>query len=92
MSRRANGYERPVGVGLFLMVIGAILTFAVDDEVPNVNLAVVGLILMIAGVAVILHARAGTHHEQVVTRVDDPPDPAQPPHVIKETTRYRDYE
>ncbi|HET8561619.1 MAG TPA: DUF6458 family protein, partial [Marmoricola sp.] len=46
-----------VGGGLFLMVIGAIVAFAVDDEVPGLNLTVTGVILMLAGAVVVLHAR-----------------------------------
>ena len=79
-----------MGVGVFLAVVGAILTFAVDDEVPNVNLAVVGVILMLAAAAVIAHARRGDLQEKEVTRVDDGSDPTDPPHVVRETTRWRD--
>ena len=46
-----------VGVGLFLVVLGAILAFGVRDGVPALNLTVVGIILMLAGGAVIAHAR-----------------------------------
>lgn len=38
-----------IGVGTFLAAIGAILAFAVNDNVENVNLYAVGWILMIAG-------------------------------------------
>lgn len=38
-----------IGVGVFLAAIGAILTFAVGDNVENVNMAAIGVILMIAG-------------------------------------------
>jgi hypothetical protein len=40
-----------IGVGIFLIVVGAILTFAVDATVAGLNLDVVGWILMLAGVA-----------------------------------------
>jgi hypothetical protein len=40
-----------IGVGIFLIVIGAILTFAVNATVAGLNLDVVGWILMLAGVA-----------------------------------------
>ena len=39
-----------IGVSVFLMAIGAILTFAVDAELSGVDLDTVGVILMIAGV------------------------------------------
>jgi hypothetical protein len=40
-----------IGVGIFLIVVGAILTFALDATVAGINLHVVGWILMLAGVA-----------------------------------------
>jgi len=40
-----------IGVGIFLIVIGAILAFAVDGTVAGIDLVVVGWILMLAGVA-----------------------------------------
>jgi beta-lactamase regulating signal transducer with metallopeptidase domain len=39
-----------MGTGLFLVAVGAILRFAVNDEWDAVNLETVGLILMIIGV------------------------------------------
>lgn len=38
-----------IGVGIFLAAIGAILTFAVGDNVEGVNMSAIGVILMIAG-------------------------------------------
>ena len=38
------------GVSVFLIAVGAILTFALDVTVSGVDLDVVGIILMIAGV------------------------------------------
>jgi hypothetical protein len=40
-----------IGVGTLLIVVGAILTFAVDATVAGLDLDVVGWILMLAGVA-----------------------------------------
>jgi hypothetical protein len=40
-----------IGVGILLMVVGAILTFAVNATVDGLNLDVVGWILMLAGAA-----------------------------------------
>ncbi len=40
-----------IGVGIFLIVVGAILTFALDVTVAGINLDVVGWILMLAGLA-----------------------------------------
>jgi len=39
-----------IGAGVFMIAVGAILTFALDVTVSGVDLDVVGVILMIAGV------------------------------------------
>ena len=39
-----------IGVSVFLLAVGAILTFATDAELSGVDLDVVGVILMVAGV------------------------------------------
>jgi hypothetical protein len=38
-----------IGVGLFLIAVGAILTFAISDPISGVDLGMVGVILMIVG-------------------------------------------
>lgn len=38
------------GTSIFLIALGAILTFAVDVTVEGLDLAAVGIILMIAGI------------------------------------------
>jgi hypothetical protein len=38
-----------IGTSLFLIAVGAILRFAVNDSIEAVDLSVVGLILMIVG-------------------------------------------
>jgi predicted membrane channel-forming protein YqfA (hemolysin III family) len=38
-----------IGASIFLLVVGAILTFAVDVSTSGFNLNTVGIILMIAG-------------------------------------------
>ena len=38
-----------IGVSIFLIAVGAILTFAVDARVAGIDIDVVGVILMIAG-------------------------------------------
>ena len=78
-----------MGPGLCLVVVGALLTFAVKDDLPGVNLGVAGLILMVAGAAVIAHARATAQQERVVTRREESDDPAAPTHVVQETIRQR---
>jgi len=38
-----------IGVSIFLLAVGAILTFAVNAEVAGLDVSMVGVILMIAG-------------------------------------------
>ncbi|HEX6888525.1 MAG TPA: DUF6458 family protein, partial [Candidatus Nanopelagicales bacterium] len=38
-----------IGVSIFLLAVGAILTFAVDAEVSGIDLTTVGVILMVVG-------------------------------------------
>jgi uncharacterized protein (DUF58 family) len=40
-----------IGAGIFLMAVGAILTFAVDVSISGLDIAVIGVVLMIAGLA-----------------------------------------
>jgi hypothetical protein len=78
-----------VGAGLFLLVLGALLAFAVKDDMPGVNLGVAGLILMVAGAAVIAHARATAQKERVVERHEESSDPDMPTHVVREIQKER---
>ena len=39
-----------IGISVFLLAVGAVLTFALDVTVSGINLDTVGIILMIAGV------------------------------------------
>ena len=43
-----------IGFGIFLIVVGAILAYAVDVDVSGIDLTMVGYILMGAGVVVAL--------------------------------------
>ncbi|KUG58446.1 hypothetical protein AVL62_11130 [Serinicoccus chungangensis] len=66
-----------IGLGIFLLVVGAILTFAVEGVVQGVNLTMVGYILMAAGVLSLLLSlvmntqRTNTTHREVVDRRTD---------------------
>jgi membrane protein implicated in regulation of membrane protease activity len=77
-----------MGTGVFLLIIGAILAFAVKDDVPGINLAVTGVILMIAGAAIVAHARYSGETEKHVTLTEQDPDSSQP-HVIHEVVKER---
>lgn len=59
-----------IGVSIFLIALGAILTFALDLQVGFLNLDVVGWILMAAGVIGLVTAmvlRGGRRREVVGT-------------------------
>lgn len=43
-----------IGGSIFLIAVGAIIRFAIDVTVAGINLDVVGLILMIAGIVGLL--------------------------------------
>ena len=45
-----------IGVGIFLMVLGAILAFAVETDVPGINVNTVGVILLVTGFVVVLYS------------------------------------
>lgn len=66
-----------LGLGIFLLVVGAILTFAVGDAVAAINLIVVGYILMAAGVLSLLLGlvmntqRTNTTHREVIDRNEE---------------------
>ena len=67
-----------MGTGLVLLAVGAILRYAVNDELEAINLETVGLILMIAGaIAFVVGAiyAFGHRREKVVVERD----PSQPP-------------
>jgi hypothetical protein len=72
-----------LGSGIFLLVVGAILAFAVQTDVSGVDLQVIGWICMGAGGLAILLSlalstqRANTSHTAVVERRDvgEPPAP-----------------
>jgi len=66
-----------IGTSLFLIAVGAILKYAVNDSIEQVDLTTVGLILMIVGIlglilGLFLMSRT-PRSETVVTR--DPRDP-----------------
>jgi len=66
-----------IGGGIFLIVVGAILAFAVSDAVQGVDLGMIGYICMAAGVLTLIIAlvvnaqRTNTSHREVIERHDD---------------------
>jgi sulfite exporter TauE/SafE len=80
---RCVGIQQAMGLGtsLFLIAVGAILRYAVNDSIESVDLTTVGLILMIVGIlglllGLFLMSRGPRATETVVTR--DPRDPRDP--------------
>ena len=45
-----------IGVGIFLMVLGAILAFAVQTDVPGINVNSLGIILLLIGLVAVLYS------------------------------------
>jgi len=70
-----------IGASLFMIAVGAILKYAVSDSINGVDLATIGVILMIVGVIGLLlslfwmFSVVGGCRDRVVEReyVDDPP-------------------
>ncbi|NCT92425.1 hypothetical protein GXB85_15930 [Cellulomonas sp. APG4] len=67
-----------IGSGIFLIVVGAILAFAIaPDTWEVVNLNIVGYICIAAGIIALIlgmvytRQRANTSHREVVERYDD---------------------
>ena len=77
-----------LGVGIFLIAVGAILTFAVNDTSGAVDIDTVGWILMVVGFLSVLlslifwstWAGPGYWTSRRRTYVDEGPPPAGPPY------------
>jgi hypothetical protein len=57
-----------IGVGIFLIVVGAILTFAVDATVSGLDIKVVGWVLMLAGAASLVFFFYFSHRRRAPAR------------------------
>lgn len=74
-----------IGGGIFLLVVGAILAFAVRDSIEAIDLTVVGYICMGAGALALIISlvvnsqRSNTTHREVIERHDDTRPPPVPP-------------
>lgn len=72
-----------IGIGIFLIAVGAIFVFALDVDIPAVEDYVLGWILIALGVLSIILAlllnqqRSHTSHTSRVEerRIEDPPPP-----------------
>jgi hypothetical protein len=45
-----------IGVGILLMVLGAILAFAVEATTPGINVNALGIILLLIGLVAVLYS------------------------------------
>jgi membrane-bound ClpP family serine protease len=45
-----------IGVGIFLMVLGAIMAFAMEATNPGINVNALGIILLLIGLIVVLYS------------------------------------
>lgn len=76
-----------VAPGITLLVIGAILAFAVRSDSSFVDLQIVGLIFMVAGAAIIAYFRRERHQKEIVTRVEHS-DTGADPETVRETVTH----
>ncbi|NMR20038.1 DUF6458 family protein [Cellulomonas fimi] len=73
-----------IGGGIFLIVVGAILAFAVRDSVDAIDLTMIGYICLAVGVLAVIislvlnQQRTNTSHREVIERHDDRRPPAPP--------------
>ncbi len=87
-----------IGVGIFLMVLGAILAFAVQTDVPGINVNTLGVILLVIGLVVVLYSLLfwstltpwGRHRIVARRRLVGLEDPPEEPVEIIEERRYDD--
>ena len=80
-----------IGVSIFLIALGAILTFATDVSVSGLDLDVVGVVLMLVGVLGLVMTLLVWGPRRVVTRVERvDPGVAAPRRVVEERRTYED--
>ena len=79
-----------MGPGIFLLIVGAILTFAVRSDTSAVDLQTVGLIFLVAGGTLVYFGRNGGVRSRKVTTVEDLSDPARPVQTVSEEITEQD--
>jgi hypothetical protein len=79
-----------VGPGIVLIVLGAILTFAVRGDTNFVNLHVVGIIFLTVGATLVYFGRNGGTRARTITTVKDLSDPAKPVETVTEEVSEQD--
>ena len=73
-----------MGPGIFLIIVGAILTFAVRSEPSFLDLQVVGLIFLVVGGTLVYFGRNGATRARKVTTIEDRSDPDKPVQTVRE--------
>jgi nitrate reductase gamma subunit len=80
-----------IGAGIALFVIGAILAFAVQVDVPGIDLNLIGYILMAAGAVVfVIGLLLLMRRRQTDTVTRTAVDPAAGEQITRQTTRRDD--
>ncbi|MWV51194.1 hypothetical protein GRS96_18145 [Rathayibacter sp. VKM Ac-2803] len=76
-----------IGAGIFLLVVGAVLAFAVDVQLSGVDLKLIGYILMAAGaIGLVLGLVLMTRRRQSVATTRSAVDPASGEQVTRRTS------
>src|SRR4029450_7869740 len=71
-----GGETMSIGVGIFLMVLGAIMAFAVETDVPGINVNTLGVILLVIGFVISLYFLVVLRPLPPSVRAGGPPPPA----------------
>ena len=78
-----------IGAGVFLIAVGAILTFALNVTVSGIDLDVVGIILMLAGlIGIAVDLAIFAPRRRGVGRADAVVEPAYGSRTVVERERY----
>lgn len=77
-----------MGAGITLVIVGAILAFAVRTDGEVVDIQTVGLIFMLAGAAIIAYARREKRTKEVETHVEQRLDGDGRPYTVRETVTH----
>lgn len=78
-----------MGPAICLIVVGAMLTFAVTDRVPNLDLGVAGWILMLAGLVVAAYTILSEYSRKTMIRREQWADPDDQHHVVRQVIEQR---
>jgi uncharacterized membrane protein len=73
-----------VTLGVILVMMGAILTFALKNDSSVVDLQILGIILMVGGGALMFHAQQTKNKVREVTEIKDLTNPEKPTHIRRE--------